>query len=117
YQMTSPYYFKVMGTRIIRGRAFTVRYRDGAPPVAVVSDAMARALWPGQDAIGQCLHIGAHTVPCTTVIGIAEDAVQYSISDTERLMYYVPDEQPLFDPVRKVAYGARPGNRILLRMS
>jgi ABC-type antimicrobial peptide transport system permease subunit len=42
------------------------------------------------------------------VIGIAEDAVQYSITDNDRLLYYMPDEGPL--PVR-------PGRRILLRMA
>jgi ABC-type antimicrobial peptide transport system permease subunit len=34
---------------------------------------MAKALWPGQDAIGKCIRINADTMPCTTVIGIAED--------------------------------------------
>jgi ABC-type lipoprotein release transport system permease subunit len=42
-----------------------------------------------------------------TVIGIAEDAVQYSISDNERLLYYMPDEAPP---------SMRPGNRLLLRV-
>src|SRR5262249_43499409 len=44
----------------------------------------------------------------TMVIGIAEDAVQYSISDNERLLYYTPDEGP---------QSPRPANRIMLRMS
>jgi ABC-type antimicrobial peptide transport system permease subunit len=76
--------------------------------VAVVSESMARLLWPGRDAIGQCLRLWSDTMPCTRVIGIAEDAVQYSISDNERLMYYMPDEQP--PPVR-------PGRRLFLRMA
>src|SRR5205085_2132858 len=73
-------------------------------------------LWPGADPIGQCLHIGRPSVPCTTVVGVAEDAVQQSISDTERYMYYMPDEQGVFDPVTMRATLPLPGNRILLRM-
>ena len=107
FQAATPDYFKVVGTRIVRGRSFTASDRGPAARVVVVSESMARVLWPGKDAIGQCLRVGADTLPCTRVIGIAEDAVQYSISDNERLMYYVPDEEP--PPVR-------PGRRLFLRM-
>ena len=34
---------------------------------------MARALWPQQDAIGKCFRRRSDTVPCTTVVGVAED--------------------------------------------
>jgi predicted permease len=108
YQASTPDYFKVVGTRIVRGRAFTASDRGEASRVAVVSESMAGLLWPGRDAIGQCLRLWSDTMPCTRVIGIAEDAVQYSISDNERLMYYMPDEQP--PPVR-------PGRRLFLRMA
>ena len=108
YQATTPDFFNVMGTRIIRGRAFTATDRDAAARVAVVSESMAKALWPARDAIGQCMRLNADTMPCTTVIGVAEDAVQQSITDTERLLYYMPDEQP--PPIR-------PGGRILVRLS
>ena len=40
-QVNSPQYFDVMSTRIIRGRSFTESDGPGAPPVAVVSNAMA----------------------------------------------------------------------------
>ena len=45
------------------------------------------------------MRVDADTMPCTTVIGVAEDAVQNSISDHERLLYYLPDEQP--PPIRR----------------
>jgi predicted permease len=108
FQATTPDFFSVLGTRIIRGRGFTSQERGEAARVAVVSQSMARLLWPNKDPIGRCFHMNAVTTPCTTVIGIAEDAVQYSITDNDRLLYYVPDLGPL--PVR-------PGRRLLLRMS
>jgi predicted permease len=108
YQWTTPDYFNVVQTRIVRGRGFTASERGSLGRVAVISESMGRRLWPGTDPLGQCFRLEADTMPCTTVIGIAEDAVQYSISDNERLVYYMPDEAPP---------STRPGNRLLLRMS
>jgi putative ABC transport system permease protein len=93
YQQASSDYFATTGTRILRGRAFGPEDRAGAPRVAVVSEGMARALWPGKDALGQCMRVQADTMPCTTVIGIAEDAVQMSLTDDQRFRYYLPLEQ------------------------
>jgi putative ABC transport system permease protein len=95
YQLASPDFFAAMGTRIVRGRGFTEADRAGAPRVAVVSEAMARVLWPGREALGQCLRVGSDTVPCTTVAGIAEDIVQREaqLGQPQRFHYYVPIEQ------------------------
>lgn len=93
YQATTPDYFRVMNTRITRGRGFTDVDRAGTPRVAVVSQGMATAIWPGRDAIGQCMRLTADTMPCTTVVGIAEDMVQQDLEATQRYHYYVPIEQ------------------------
>jgi putative ABC transport system permease protein len=94
YQVASDDYFATMGTRILRGRAFGPDDRAGTAPVAVVSESMAATIWPGQEALGMCMRIGADTVPCTTIVGIAENAVQNSLSDeTQLFRYYVPLEQ------------------------
>jgi putative ABC transport system permease protein len=39
------------------------------------------------------MRVAGDTMPCTTVIGIAEDAVQMSLTDDQRLRYYLPLEQ------------------------
>ena len=93
YQEASADYFATMGTRILRGRPFGAEDRAGAPRVAVVSEGMARTLWPGKDAIGQCIRVSADTMPCTTVVGVAEDAVQQSLTDPKRFRYYLPIDQ------------------------
>jgi predicted permease len=108
-QWATPDYFKAMDTRIVRGRAFTPDDRIGAPLVTVVSESMAHRLWPAHDAIGECMHIGSDAAPCTTVVGIAEDAVQGSLADDQHLLYYVPFDQ-------KVADGGA-GARTLIRMN
>jgi predicted permease len=106
FQATTPDYFGVVDTRIVRGRGFTAQERGEAGRVAVISESMARVLWPGLDPIGRCFRMDAPTEPCTRVIGIAEDVVQNRIDDTERLLYYMPDEGP--PPMR-------PGNRLWIR--
>ena len=98
-QLGSPDFFKVLDTRILRGRSFDARDHAGAAHVGIVSEAMGRALWPGKDPIGQCFHVawgeeyGADTAPCTTVIGIAENTAQQNLTDDPRYMYYLPVEQ------------------------
>jgi predicted permease len=93
YQATTAEYFRVMGTRIVRGRGLLDEDRFGAPRVAVVSESMARVLWPGRDALGQCMHVWSDTLPCTTVVGIAEDMVQRDFTSAKRYHYYLPIEQ------------------------
>jgi predicted permease len=106
YQATTPDYFRTMGTRIVRGRGLMPDDRAGAPNVAVVSESMARVLWPRQDAIGKCFRMRLDTAPCTSVVGIAEDMVQRNLAGSERYHYYVSIEQ----------YTRTWGNGLLVRM-
>ena len=92
FQATTPEYFRTMGTRILRGRGITVDDRAGAPPVTVVSQSMASVLWPQQDAIGKCFHMRSDTLPCITVVGVAEDMVQRDLTGA-RYHYYIPIDQ------------------------
>jgi ABC-type antimicrobial peptide transport system permease subunit len=101
-----------MGTRLLRGRGITDQDAGGAPQVMVVSTAMAGALWPGRDPLGLCVRIGGDTVPCTTVVGVAEDIKSRSLGDDPAFFYYLaaeqfhPDQGGLFVRVHDAA-GAR----------
>ncbi|HEX2214232.1 MAG TPA: ABC transporter permease, partial [Mycobacterium sp.] len=66
FQATTADYFKTMGTRILRGRGLLRSDTDGAPAVAVVSESMARTLWPGRDALGECFRMRTVDSPCRT---------------------------------------------------
>jgi len=89
-QAASSEYFRTFGTRVIRGRSLTEADRAGSQPIMLVSDAMAKTLWPGQDALGQCLRVGADTAPCRTIVGITENIKQSSLSDDPGTQYYLP---------------------------
>jgi predicted permease len=107
-QFATPEYFRVMSTRVIRGRPFTGADDDRAPKVTVVSESMAQVLWPGADPIGRCIRISADTMPCTTVIGVAEDAAYNNLTEEKRLTHYLPVAQSLYP-------GS--GNTLMLRMT
>ena len=106
YQTATTDYFDVMGTRILRGRPFTPADRAGAEPVAIVSAGMASVLWPGRDPLGQCLRVDGDTMPCRTIVGVAEDIVQRDVTNDKRYQYYLPIEQ----------YRPANGSYLLLRM-
>ncbi|MEJ2184595.1 MAG: ADOP family duplicated permease [Gemmatimonadota bacterium] len=90
----SPDYFAVMGTRILRGRGIGEEDVAGAPGAVVVSQAMARTLWPGQDAIGQCVRFQSSDAPCSYVVGIAENIrAQGLTGDEPSLFFYVSAAQ------------------------
>jgi putative ABC transport system permease protein len=52
-------YFHTMGIPLVKGRNFTENYVGGSLKVAVVNEALARTVFPGQDPIGkQLTHYG-----------------------------------------------------------
>jgi predicted permease len=111
FNTISADYFATMGTRILKGRAISNSDVEGAPKAAVVGQSMANVLWPGQDPIGKCMRVGLKdTVPCTYVVGVAEDIHSQSIEPESKLFFYYmpaaqwrPQEGGLFVRGRDVA--------------
>lgn len=91
YNSVGPDYFRTFGTRIVRGRAITVQDTRESARVAVVSENMARVLWPGRDAIGQCMKV--NTDVCTTIVGIAENIKEQNLAADSMFYYYMPVTQ------------------------
>jgi putative ABC transport system permease protein len=93
-QGASPEYLATAGTKLLRGRNIETTDTEKAPRVAVISESMARTLWPNRDALGECIRVGADTNPCTTVVGIAEDIrASDDFTDDKKLFYYRPVDQ------------------------
>ena len=99
FQVISPEYFNVVQTRILRGRGFVPADAEHTPRVAIVSESMARALWPGREPLGQCMEVtwepaaNVPFAPCTTVVGVAEDVAYRGLTDEQRFVYYLNVEQ------------------------
>ncbi|AHG88198.1 permease [Gemmatirosa kalamazoonensis] len=104
----TPAYLKLLGARLRDGRLFGPGDRRGAPLVVIVNETMAREVWPGQRAVGQCVRIGFDpalppspaaptTLPCREVVGVVADSRARSLRPDGReatlMQYYVPFEQ------------------------
>ncbi|HXI43401.1 MAG TPA: ABC transporter permease [Bryobacteraceae bacterium] len=78
----SPGYFRAMGIRLLRGREFTDRDNAAAPGVVILSQSVARRLWPGEDPLGQQITMEDHPAPkdWLTIIGVVDDVRQQSLS-------------------------------------
>ena len=87
-------YFETLGVRLVRGRGFAPADRDGALPVAIVSQEVAARTWPGQDPIGRRLKMGDATSKedWLTVVGVARPT-RYRELTAQRPVLYVPAEQ------------------------
>jgi predicted permease len=86
----SPEYWSVVGIRAAAGRLTTASDAAGASLIVVVNETMARAIWPGRSAIGQCVVIYGPGSGCRTVIGVVRDAHLISIVEKPRMTLYVP---------------------------
>ena len=77
YSSVSPNYFEVMGIPVLRGRAFGERDAAGAPDVAVINEAMARRVFPGEDPLGRRLVVDyLERRLSLEVVGVVADARQ-----------------------------------------
>jgi predicted permease len=81
-------YFETMGTRITEGRGVESGDREGGIQVAVVSAALARALFPGRSAIGERLN--SLQGDEATIVGVSEDVRQRQLEGAVSLVAFMP---------------------------
>lgn len=68
--VVSPEFFDALSIPIVRGKLFDPRdAADSLPPV-VVSETLARAVWPARDPVGERLDVGGRVAQ---VVGVARD--------------------------------------------
>jgi predicted permease len=82
-------YFGAMGIPILTGRTFTESDGDDAPGAAIVSVALAKRYWPGENAVGKRIRFDADS-PWMTVVGVAGDARQLGLDKEPPPILYLP---------------------------
>jgi putative ABC transport system permease protein len=133
-------YFDTMGIRVVSGRRFgdsdrftegQLNYTDKADRgVAMVTESTARALWPGQPAIGQSMWLpDIDNTPWREVVGVVEDIQFHAVGEAPALHVFVPwtqastgrprlvarasvDAAAITPTVRAVVESVEPGTRI-----
>jgi len=92
---TSPAYFATLGIPLVTGRVFTPRDRIGSEPVAIISDTLAKRLWPDGGSIGAHVNLieesqrGDRRSSALQVVGIVRD-VRQTPEDDDLADLYVP---------------------------
>jgi predicted permease len=84
----SPGYLGTMRIPLAAGRDFSAADRPDSPPVAIVNEALARRMWPGQTPIGKRLLLGCHDPHAMEVAGVAGDARVVSLGEAPKPHVY-----------------------------
>jgi putative ABC transport system permease protein len=110
YAAVSGQYFETLRIRLIRGRFFTERDNENAPPVAMVSEALAARYFPNEDPLGKRIVVsrpvrftGEETVR-PEIIGVVAN-VKSDLAADPKPMIYVPHSQNPYS--RGVWFAAR----------
>jgi len=91
----SPRYFETIGQRMLAGRDFTERDREGAPKVAIINQSMARYFFGDENPIGKRIDPrGGNNYECE-IVGVVRDAAHMSLKDLPQRVFYVPYAQAL----------------------
>jgi putative ABC transport system permease protein len=69
----TPGFFATLGIPLLKGRDFTADDHAQAPGVVIISEALARRCWPGEDALGKRLREEGASNPWVSVVGVAAD--------------------------------------------
>jgi predicted permease len=96
----SESFFETLGIPLLRGRQFTSVDGPGGKPVVIVSQAMARRLWPERDPIGRRFRYsapGSTAKDWLTVVGIAGDTVRNGPETRPISVIYFPVRQKVWD--------------------
>jgi putative ABC transport system permease protein len=92
YAAVTSDYFKVMGIRLLRGRAFTPADDEKAVPVVVIDEKFARKHWKDGDPIGKRISTG-DTNKWLTIVGVVAHVKNYGVDNDSREEIYVPAAQ------------------------
>jgi putative ABC transport system permease protein len=95
-------YFRTMGIRLLRGREFDERDREGAAPVVIVNETMARRYWPNEDPVGARINLGQGNKP--EIIGVVNDVKSFGLEEQTHPDIYRPFAQAQF---RMIAFAVR----------
>lgn len=82
-------YFRTMRIPLVRGRDITDADQDGALPVVVVNEEMARRYWPKGDAVGQKIHLAGDGVT-RQIVGVVKTTNYTTLGEAPQPCVYLP---------------------------
>jgi putative ABC transport system permease protein len=89
----TPGHFETMRIPLLSGRDFTDFDRENTTPVVAINEAMAKMVWPGQEALGKRFSIVTEPTKLLQVIGVVGTAVIGQIGEDPQPIAYLPMQQ------------------------
>jgi putative ABC transport system permease protein len=90
----TPDYFRAVGIPLRQGRFFTDYDRDNSVQVIIISEAMARRFWPGENPIGKRLTPSFHSEQgAREIVGVVGDVKASGLDVDSSAMMYMPYRQ------------------------
>jgi putative ABC transport system permease protein len=95
FEYVTPGFFEVIAVQPVAGRTFTDQDHADAPRAVVINETLARAAWPGQDALGRRLRQGGENsqAPWMTVVGVIPDIRRADVTRPVRPELYIAATQ------------------------
>lgn len=93
WRSVTPGFFEAMKIPVISGRTFDRRDRQDGERAVVLSERLARQLWPDGTAVGKRIYWGGNDGPTRTVIGVVGDIQDVQLEAEARPMLYVAHQQ------------------------
>lgn len=96
FRRTSWNYLTTIGVPLVRGRMFTEQDDAAHPTVAIISQAIARRLWPGEDPIGKRLYrvvTDSVAPPPVEIVGVVGDVMDSGYNAPAGETIYIPYAQ------------------------
>src|SRR6185295_4001044 len=104
----SPGYIETVGIPLRNGRRLDAHDVAGMPLAALINESFAKRKFPGQDPLGQRLHVGPNEGPWFTIVGVVGDVKQASLAMNQADAVYITPEQWQFaDRARSLVIRAR----------
>lgn len=115
WRIVSKDYFKTLGVPIIAGRDFTEQDQISTRPWRVViSERIAKMLWPGESAIGRQLVMWkGQNSSLGEVIGVAGDMRDWGLTESPSYSVYLPTYGTGLSPAYIVVHTALPTSRLV----
>jgi predicted permease len=93
WRLVTPGYFAAIGVALKKGRLIAESDAEQAPRVVVITETMARRIWPGVDPVGQQITLGRNGGPTWTVVGIVGDIRDQLLQQEPEPMMYLSFQQ------------------------
>lgn len=86
-------YFRALGIPLLKGRDFNERDNAGSLGVLIISETLARRLWPNENPLGKRLNIGFRGETWREVVGVVGDVKQNELGAPSAPAIYQPYQQ------------------------